>query len=73
MFVLGNTNGKIKGIRSDINNDMRLFLSDGDSISISLETSTEEDFIRIVRDIDDGISEEFLKQVYNHFKNGGKE
>ena len=73
MFVLDNTNGKIKGIRSDINNDMRLFLSDGDSISISLETSTEEDFIRIVRDIDDGISEEFLKQVYNHFKNGGKE
>lgn len=73
MFVLGNTNGKIKGIRSDINNDMRLFLSDGDSINISLETSTEEDFIRIVRDIDDGISEEFLKQVYNHFKNGGKE
>lgn len=73
MFVLGNTNGKIKGIGSYINNDMRLFLSDGDTMVISLETNTEDDFVRIVRDIDDGISEEFLKQVYNHFKNGGKE
>jgi hypothetical protein len=52
---------------------MRLFLSDGDTMVISLETNTEDDFVKIVRDIDDGISEEFLKQVYNYFKNGGKE
>ena len=52
---------------------MRLFLSDGDVVSISLETTTEDDFVRTVRDIDDGISEDFLRKAYNHFKNGGKE
>lgn len=72
MFVLENTNGKIKGIKFGINNDMRLFLSNGDVVDIQLDKTTEDGFIKRIRDIDENISDEFLKKIYN-FKNGGKE
>lgn len=70
-MLLENTNGKIRGIRSGINNDMKLFLTDGGTVSIPLETTTEEDFIRIVKEIDGGVEEDFLRKLYNHFKNVG--
>lgn len=72
MSVLENTNGKIKGIKFGINNDMRLFLSNGDVVDIQLDKTTEDGFIKRIRDIDENISDEFLKKIYN-FKNGGKE
>lgn len=72
MFVLENTNGKIKGIKFGINNDMRLFLSNGDVVDIQLDKTTEDGFIKRIRDIDENISDEFLKKIYN-FKNGCKE
>ncbi len=56
----------------DINNNIRLFLSDGDVVDISLEKTTEDDFIKRIRKIDENISDEFLKRIYN-FKNGRKE
>ena len=34
MSVLENTNGKIKGIKFDINNNIKLFLSDGDVVDM---------------------------------------
>jgi hypothetical protein len=72
MSVLENTNGKIKGIKFGINNDMRLFLSNGDVVDIQLDKTTEDGFIKRIREIDENISDEFLKKIYN-FKNGGKE
>ncbi len=72
MSVLENTNGKIKGIKFGINNDMRLFLSDGNVVDIQLDKTTEDGFIKKIREIDENISDEFLKRIYN-FKNGGKE
>jgi hypothetical protein len=72
MSVLENTNGKIKGIKFGINNDIRLFLSDGDVVDIQLDKTTEDGFIKRIREIDENISDEFLKKIYN-FKNGGKE
>lgn len=72
MSVLENTNGKIKGIKFDINNNIKLFLSDGDVVDICLEKTTEDDFIKRIRKIDENISDEFLKKIYN-FKNGRKE
>ena len=72
MSVLENTNGKIKGIKFDINNNIKLFLSDGDVVDICLEKTTEDDFIKRIRKIDENISDEFLKGIYN-FKNGRKE
>jgi hypothetical protein len=72
MSVLENTNGKIKGIKFGINNDIRLFLSDGDVVDIQLDKTTEDDFIKRIKEIDENISDEFLKKIYN-FKNGGKE
>ena len=71
MFVLDNTNGKIKGIKFGINNDMKLFLSDGDAIDIQLDDITEDAFFKKMREIDENISDDFLKKIYN-FKNGGK-
>ena len=71
MFVLENTNGKIKGIKFGINNDMKLFLSDGDAIDIQLDDITEDAFFKKMREIDENISDDFLKKIYN-FKNGGK-
>ena len=71
MFVLENTNGKIKGIKFGINNDMRLFLYDSDVIDIQLDNLTEDDFCKKMREIDENISDDFLKKIYN-FKNGGK-
>ena len=68
MSVLENTNGKIKGIKFDINNNIKLFLSDGDVVDICLEKTTEDDFIKRIRKIDENISDEFLKRIYN-FKN----
>lgn len=62
MFVDENTNGKIKAIRFNINNDIRLFLKDGDYIDISLEN--ENDFVKKVKEIDETISDIFLKKVY---------
>jgi hypothetical protein len=62
MFVDENTNGKIKAIRFNINNDIRLFLKDGDYIDISLEN--EDDFVKKVKEIDETISDIFLKKVY---------
>lgn len=62
MFVNENTNGKIKAIRFNINNDIRLFLKDGDYIDISLEN--EDDFVKKVKEIDETISDIFLKKVY---------
>lgn len=72
MFVLENSNNKIKGIRFGINNDIKLFLTDGDVIEIQLSKITEEDFIKTIKNIDDGISNDFLKNIYN-FKNDKKE
>ena len=72
MSVLENTNGKIKGIKFDINNNIKLFLSDGDVVDICLKNTTEDDFIKRIRKIDENISAEFLKKIYN-FKNGRKE
>ena len=72
MSVLENTNGKIKGIKFDINNNIKLFLSDCDFVDICLEKTTEDDFIKRIRKIDENISDEFLKRIYN-FKNGRKE
>lgn len=71
MFVLENTNGKIKGIKFGINNDMRLFLSDSDVVDIQLDNLTEDAFCKKIREIDENISDDFLKKIYN-FKNGGK-
>lgn len=71
MFVLENTNGKIKGIKFGINNDMRLFLSDSDVVDIQLDNLTEDAFCKKMREIDENISDDFLKKIYN-FKNGGK-
>ena len=71
MFVLENTNGKIKGIKFGINNDMRLFLSDSDVVDIQLDNLTEDDFCKKMREIDENISDDFLKKIYN-FKNGWK-
>ena len=68
MFILNNTNGKIKGVRFGINNDMKLFLTDGDTVEISLENTDIEDFIKKVKDIDENISDEFLRKLYD-FKN----
>ena len=72
MSVLENTNGKIKGIKFDINNNIKLFLFDGDVVDICLKNTTEDDFIKRIRKIDENISDEFLKKIYN-FKNGRKE
>lgn len=72
MSVLENTNGKIKGIKFDINSNIKLFLSDGDVVDICLKNTTEDDFIKRIRKIDENISDEFLKKIYN-FKNGRKE
>lgn len=71
MFVLDNTNGKIKGIKFGINNDMKLFLSDGDAIDIQLDNITEDAFFKKMREIDENISDDFLKKIY-YLKNGGK-
>lgn len=71
MFVLDNTNGKIKGIKFGINNDMKLFLSDGDAIDIQLDNITEDAFFKKMREIDENISDDFLKKIYN-LKDGGK-
>lgn len=71
MFVLDNTNGKIKGIKFGINNDMKLFLSDGDAIDIQLDDITEDAFFKKMREIDENISDDFLKKIYN-LKDGGK-
>lgn len=68
MFILNNTNGKIKGVKFGINNDMKLFLTDGDTVEISLENTDIEDFIKKVKDIDENISDEFLRKLYD-FKN----
>lgn len=68
MFILNNTNGKIKGVRFGINNDVKLFLTDGDTVEISLENTDIEDFIKKVKDIDENISDEFLRKLYG-FKN----
>lgn len=68
MFILNNTNGKIKGVKFGINNDMKLFLTDGDTVEISLESTDIEDFIKKVKDIDENISDEFLRKLYG-FKN----
>jgi hypothetical protein len=71
MFVLDNTNGRIKGIKFGINNDMKLFLSDGDAIDIQLDDITEDAFFKKMREIDENISDDFLKKIYN-LKDGGK-
>lgn len=71
MFVLDNTNSKIKGIKFGINNDMKLFLSDGDAIDIQLDNITEDAFFKKMREIDENISDDFLKKIYN-LKDGGK-
>lgn len=71
MFVLDNTNGKIKGIKFGINNDMKLFLSDGDAVDIQLDNITEDAFFKKMREIDENISDDFLKKIYN-LKDGGK-
>ena len=55
MSVLENTNGKIKGIKFDINNNIKLFLSDGDVVDICLKNTTEDDFIKRIRKIDENI------------------
>ncbi len=68
MFILNNTNGKIKGVKFGINNDMKLFLTDGDTVEISLENTDIEEFIKKVKDIDENISDEFLRKLYD-FKN----
>lgn len=68
MFILNNTNGKIKGVKFGINNYMKLFLTDGDTVEISLEDNDIENFIKTVKDIDNNISENFLKKLYD-FKN----
>lgn len=68
MFILNNTNGKIKGVKFGINNYMKLFLTDGDTVEISLEDNDIENFIKTVKDIDNNISEEFLRKLYG-FKN----
>lgn len=68
MFILNNTNGKIKGVKFGINNYMKLFLTDGDTVELSLEDNDIEDFIKTVKDIDNNISEEFLRKLYG-FKN----
>lgn len=68
MFILNSTNGKIKGIKFGINNVMKLFLTDGDTVEISLEDNDIENFIKTVKEIDDNISEEFLRKLYG-FKN----
>ena len=65
MSVLENTNGKIKGIKFDINNNIKLFLSDGDVVDICLKNTTEDDFIKRIRKSDENISDEFLKKIYN--------
>lgn len=68
MFILNNTNGKIKGVKFGINNYMKLFLTDGDTVEISLEDNDIENFIKTVKDIDNNISEIFLRKLYD-FKN----
>lgn len=68
MFILNSTNGKIKGIKFGINNVMKLFLTDGDTVEISLKDNDIENFIKTVKEIDDNISEEFLRKLYG-FKN----
>lgn len=68
MFILNNTNGKIKGVKFGINNYMKLFLTDGDTVEISLEDNDIENFIKTVKDIDNNISENFLRKLYD-FKN----
>ena len=72
MSVLENTNGKIKGIKFDINNNIKLFFFFFYVVDICLEKTTEDDFIKRIRKIDENISDEFLKRIYN-FKNGRKE
>jgi hypothetical protein len=68
MFILNNTNGKIKGVKFGINNIMTMFLTDGDSVDISLKDNTLEDFILKIKDIDESISEDFLKRLYGFKK-----
>lgn len=72
MFILKSTNGKIKGIKFDINNNIRLFLSDGDFIDIDMQNTEEDDFIKKIKEIDETISNDFLKKIYN-FKHDRKE
>jgi len=72
MFILKSTNGKIKGIKFDINNNIRLFLSDGDFIDIDMQNTKEDDFIKKIKEIDESISDDFLKKIYN-FKHDRKE
>ena len=72
MFILKSTNGKIKGIKFDINNNIRLFLSDGDFIDIYMQNTKEDDFIKKIKEIDESISDDFLKKIYN-FKHDRKE
>lgn len=72
MFILKSTNGKIKGIKFDINNNIKLFLSDGDFIDIDMQNTEEDDFIKKIKEIDESISDDFLKKIYN-FKHGRKE
>jgi hypothetical protein len=72
MFILKSTNGKIKGIKFDINNNIRLFLSDGDFIDIDMQNTEEDDFIKKIKEIDESISDDFLKKIYN-FKHDRKE
>lgn len=72
MFILKNTNGKIKGIKFDINNNIRLFLSDGNFIDIDMQNTEENDFIKKIKEIDENISDDFLKKIYN-FKHDRKE
>lgn len=72
MFILKSTNGKIKGIKFDINNNIRLFLSDGNFIDIDMQNTEEDDFIKKIKEIDESISDDFLKKIYN-FKHDRKE